>query len=206
MRFFETLRLSLFSLGFEMDLKKLPKCPSNIIHCSPCKISTSFFYQGHLFGPQITPKPKLITLQQQWTILDFCGPKPKLSSVNHPLVAIYYQNAIDALSQCLVNILIHPSIFNVKLVVIHIMPLPSSLASRLDNKAFYDKGWGVAEVLWTFLKWLNFVCACLYCFYNLQTVWSMYKLWTVFSAMTSLLSTLTVNTPYLRQICQLYLL
>jgi len=69
-----------------------------------------FIYQGHLFEPQITPNPKLITLHalQQWTILDFCGPKPKLSRVNHPLVAIHYQNAIDALSQCLVNILIHP--------------------------------------------------------------------------------------------------
>jgi hypothetical protein len=32
------------------------------------------------------------------------------------------------------------TVFNVKLVVIHITPLPSSLASRLDNKAFYDKG------------------------------------------------------------------
>jgi hypothetical protein len=62
LRFFETIRLSLFSLGFEMDLKKLPKCPSNIIHGCPCKVSTSSFDEGHLFGPQITPKRKLITL------------------------------------------------------------------------------------------------------------------------------------------------
>jgi hypothetical protein len=31
-------------------LEKYPKGSSNIIHNNPCKISTSFFIQGHLLG------------------------------------------------------------------------------------------------------------------------------------------------------------
>jgi hypothetical protein len=34
----------------EVGLKKYPKGSSNIIHHNPCKISTSFFIQGHLLG------------------------------------------------------------------------------------------------------------------------------------------------------------
>jgi hypothetical protein len=53
--FFETFGLQLFSSHLKVGLKKKnPNGPNNIIHNNLCKISTIFFIQGHLLGPQTT--------------------------------------------------------------------------------------------------------------------------------------------------------